>query len=90
MKYSINQKRTIILELLYSIIMIVIGTVLPTIFYKSNPDENKATIYGLEVIAAVGLGLQFYTYLTKGKRRILRIYLLAALISLLILLFGVA
>jgi hypothetical protein len=84
-KFS-NQQKKAGLELGFVLCMILIGTILALILYNNDPDKYRPTIFGLEAIGAVGLGLLFYIYLTNSRRHVLKSYLLASAGAVFILL----
>jgi hypothetical protein len=80
MKYSPKQKA--LGGIIFSLIMIATGSLLPLILLKTQPAKNQIVVYGLELVAAAGLGLQFLIYLMNWSRRPLSLYLVAAVLSL--------
>ena len=78
MEYSPKQKA--FGGILFSLFMLVAGSLLPLILLKKQPTRNQSAIYSLEVVAVGGLGLQFLIYLMNWSRRPLMLYLVAAAI----------
>ncbi len=75
---GIGRKTRISSEILFCVGMLFVGCVVPLVALKSAVTINKIAVFGLEIIAGVGLGLQFLLYLTKFRKRVMSIYFAAA------------
>ena len=78
MKYTSRQKA--LASIGFSIFMVLSGSLLPFVLMKTRSSINNTPLYGLEIVVAGGLGLQFLIYLTKANRRPLKLYMAAAVI----------
>ena len=72
------QKKAL-MEAGYASLMIVIGVILPLTISNHYNAFKPAPLYALELVALLGLGLQFLSYLTKTNRRLLTVYFWLAL-----------
>lgn len=78
MKHTSKQKA--LAGIGFSIFMVLSGSLLPLVLIKTKSSINNTSLYGLEAVAAGGLGLQFLIYLTKSVQRPLKLYMAAAIL----------
>jgi hypothetical protein len=80
----VNLKRLksyVLAEMLFALLMISIGCVVPLIGLKQANLKHQAALYAVEALALGGLGLQLVIYILNIRRRPLRLYLGISLLA---------